>query len=226
MTNNALFYLVFISQIILISYYYPKQILARVSYVFKNYPSEEYPKLYNKAPGYFELGARIYKVFNQIILTLGLMLLCVIGYWDFFDNVNPDANISQAIPFAFWVLQMVPMVLMEITGFAYFKIMRESNKRTKRSAQLVPRRLFDFAIISNVACILFFFYLDGLSFNLANDTFVIILTLLASNIVYGLIIWFNLNGTKINPLQATEDRLKQTTTTINSKLDGLPDHIV
>ena len=46
MSIHILFYALFLSQIILISYYYPKQIIKRIDGVLKNYPPEDYPKLY------------------------------------------------------------------------------------------------------------------------------------------------------------------------------------
>jgi hypothetical protein len=220
MSENILFYVVFLSQIFLVSFYYPKEILNRISYVMKTYPADKYPKLYLKHPDYYQLGQTIFKVINYIILILGLVILFAVGIWDSKSN----GKVSEAIPAAYFFLQMVPMIMMEISGFAYFKLMRKADTRTKRTADLQPRRFFDFvspfafglALIMFIACIVFYHYLEPFRFSLANDTFVIVLTLLLTNILFAGIIFWNLYGKKRDPYQAGTDFKKQVKLTIKS----------
>ena len=43
--SNNLFYIVFLGQILLISYYFPRKLLERMQYVLETYPPAAYPKL-------------------------------------------------------------------------------------------------------------------------------------------------------------------------------------
>ncbi len=220
MLDNILFYFVFLSQIILISFYYPKQITRRIKYVLETYPPSEYPKLYPKNIAYYDIGQRIFRVINQVIFVLGFIILFLIGLW---DN-SSDGKISEVIPLVYFFIQMAPLILIELSEFAYFKLMRKANVRTTRKAELLPRRLFDFispkvvalAVLMNIACIAFFYSLHQFQFDLSNDTFVIAITLTASNIIFAGIIFWNLYGKKLNPHQATKDRIRQIEITVKS----------
>jgi hypothetical protein len=220
MPDNILFYVVFISQILLISFYYPRKILSKISYVLKTYPKSEYPKLYPKQTTYYQRGMLMYRVINIIILLTGFILLFEIGRWDY----SSDRNISEAFPLAYFFIQMMPFIIMEISGFAYFKLMRKADIRTKRQAGLQPRRLFDFvspisvtaAIVLFFTCIAFFYSLHQFQFNVKNDTFVIVITLTLSNLIFAGIIFWNLYGKKLDPYQASKDRLKQVEVTVKS----------
>ncbi len=46
--SNNLFYVAFLSQIFLMSYYFPNKLLARMRHVLTTYPPAAYPKLYPK----------------------------------------------------------------------------------------------------------------------------------------------------------------------------------
>ncbi|VAW45429.1 hypothetical protein MNBD_GAMMA02-169, partial [hydrothermal vent metagenome] len=48
MTNLTLFYVVFITQILLLSIFFPGKILQRMRIIQKKYPKSTYPKLYPK----------------------------------------------------------------------------------------------------------------------------------------------------------------------------------
>jgi hypothetical protein len=220
MPENILFYFVFLSQVVLISFYYPKEILGRITFVLQKYPMDTYPKLYPKTIEFYEKGKLIYRITNQIIFVLGFILMFAVGMWDY----SSDGNIPEMFPFVYWVFQVLPILLMEISGFAYFKLMRKADVRTTRKAGLQPRRLFDFvsptvvglAIFSNIACVLFFFSIHQFHFHLSNDTFVILITLVASNLLYAAIIFWNLYGKKLDPHQSAKDRTRQIKVTIKS----------
>jgi len=173
MPDNILFYLVFLSQILLISFYYPRQILGRIKYVLETHPPEEYPKLYTKPIEYYKTRQSIYRIINQIIFVIGLTLIVAIGLWDY----SSDGTVSEAIPAVYFFIQMVPLILMEISGFAYFRLMRKTDMRTIRKAELHPRRLFDFvsplifaaAIFMNIACLVFFYSIHQFRFDMILD---------------------------------------------------------
>ena len=213
MPDNILFYFVFLSQILLISYYYPKQLLGRIKYVLETYPQSKYPKLYPKSSECYKIRVRDYRIINHIILVIGFILIFAVGRWDY----SSSGEIDQLLPFVYWVVQVFPLVFMEFSGFAYFRLMRKADVRTTRQASLHPRRLFDFisptlvgvAILMNIVCIIVFFYLDKFQFYWGSETFIIAITLVASNTLYAGIILWNLRRKKIDPHQANKDRTRQ-----------------
>lgn len=220
MPHNILFYFVFLSQIILVSWYFPGKILGRVKSVLETYPPSEYPKLYPKPIEVYETGQRIYRIINQIILVVGFILLFAVGLWDY----SSDGRISDLLPFVYFMVQMIPLMLMEVSGFAYFKLMRQADSRTRRKAELQPRRLFDYisptmfgaAIFMNIACILYYLYIDQFQFQWGSDTFVISVTLIAMNSLFAGIIYWNLSGKKMDPYQSGKDRMRQIESTVKS----------
>ncbi len=213
MRENLIFYVVFLSQIFLLSHYYPKRILQRFNSALENYPASKYPKLYNKSPDYYEAGAKIYKIMNRIILLIGLVILISIGYFNLTENYKTESVFS----FFYWMFQMLPIAMMEFSGFSYYKEMRKANKQPYRKAEIRPRRFFDFvspllfstAAIVNVSCFFFIFYLDNFEFEIGSDTFVISLTLIAMNSLFAFIARFNINGQKQDPYQSSTDRNRQ-----------------
>ncbi len=220
MFENILFYPIFLSQILLISYYYPKKIISRMKFVLETYPPEQYPKLYVKPMGFYKYVVRTFKIANQIILAIGIVGIIGLGYLD----MSHEGSIAELIPLIYFMIQILPVFLMEIFGFAYFKMMRKADTRTTRKAELMPRRLFDFvspiavglAIFMFFACLLFFYFLDGFEYDLRNDTFIIFLTLSLSNLFFCVIIYWNIYGKKLDPYQSGKDRIRQIEITVKS----------
>ena len=220
MPDNIIFYLVFLSQIILLSCYYPNQLLKQMKTVLTNYPPDQYPKLYPKPVEYYTRGQRIYQVTNLAILVTGFVLLIAV----FRGDQSPANKISEAVPFGYWVLQILPILIMELLGFTNFKLMRKADTKSTRYAELNPRRLFDFispyvfglAIIMYFACLLFFYNIHQFQFHPSNDTFVIFVTLTLMNLLFAGIIFKNLRGKKLDPHQAHADRMRQIETAIKS----------
>jgi hypothetical protein len=220
MPDNILFYIVFLSQILLASFYFPRKILGRVRSVMEQYPPSKYPRLYSKPIDFYEKGQRNYRKMNQIILVVGFVLMFAVGLWDY----SSDGWINQIFPFAYFMVQVIPLVLMEKTESTLFKLMKEADLRTTRKAELHPRRLFDFispaivglAIFMNVACIWFYLYRDQYQFHWGSDAFVISITLIAMNALFAGIIFRNLHGKKLDPYQASKDRIRQIGVTVKS----------
>lgn len=220
MSNNLMFYIVFLIQILLISFYFPRQIVRRITTIFTTYPPTEYPRLYTKPLKVYAARLKLYRILNHIILGLGIILTAALILRD----APTGEKIPQIIPFTYWVFQVIPLFLMELSGFAYFKLMRQADKRTRRQADLQPRRLFDFispsliglAILLNMVCIVFYFYLDQFHFYWGSDTMVIALSILASNALYAGVIYRNLHGKKLDPYQAKKDRYRQIELSVKS----------
>ncbi len=211
MPDNILFYFVFLSQIILISFYFPRKMLSRIKYVFETYPPSKYPKLYPKPIEYYEKGRRNYRTMNVFILLVGLLLMAVLlGYsgsseWDFGNIVFP-----------FFMVQFIPMMLIEMSSFNYYKLMRKADSRTTRKAELHPRRLFDFvspkliglAVLVYLAFIVFILYIRQFEFPWFGG-YGNIVGMTAINLFFAGIIFWNMYGKKQDPYLAYEDRKRQ-----------------
>jgi hypothetical protein len=220
MSENILFYFVFLSQIFLLSFYYPKEIVGRLNYVFNKYPPAKYPKLYVKPIEEYKKKQRKYQLVNNGIVLLGLLLLIAIGVWDF----SSEGYIAQYVPWIYFMIQALPLIFLEVNGYAYFKSMRNSAVHKIRKAALIPRRLFNFvspmvfaiSIILIVSCLLLYYSMHELEFHPRNDTFVIAISLIFSNLLFGGIIFWNIYGKKLDPYQASKDRLLQIEFTVKS----------
>ena len=210
MPDHFYFYLIFASQILLISFYFPRKMFNRIGYVLTTYPPAEFPKLYPQPIEYYERARHNYRNMNFYILLAGLVLLVGLlfyprsGKWD------------GAIVNAYFILQFAPMLLLEIWTRKYYQRMRESDQSTTRKAELNPRRLFDFispaivglAIIFYFAFIALILYIRQFDFPWFGGYWNIV-GVTAGNLIFAGIIAWNLKGKKRDPYQAYEDRLKQ-----------------
>ena len=223
MPDNIIFYFIFLNQIILISYYYPKKMLSRMTSLIEAYPPSKYPKLYPQSIDVVRKGCRNYRIMNQVILVIGIILMFLYGLLS--SEYDATQKHAEGMPLFYGMLQFIPIILLEISGFKQFKLMREANSKTTRMAVLQPRRLFDFvspvlfgfAILLFLAYVVFEFYLSDFQFT--KNLLIRIITLLVCNLLFAVIIVFNLTGKKIDPHQAPKDRQRQIKFTLNSLIN-------
>jgi hypothetical protein len=220
MSIHILFYALFLSQIILISYYYPKQIIKRIDGVLKNYPPEDYPKLYPESPDKVIAAKARYQLLNQIIFFAGLALMGVYALMS--AGYDDNQKFAEGLPLMFGMVQFIPFMLLEISGCRQFKLMRKANKSTSRSAGLAPRKLFDYvsplSVILAVVLIFAFIFFD-LYINDFVFTSDIIIRIIALCLVHGLFIGLTikqLTGKRLDPHQAVKDRSQQTEFSLQS----------
>jgi len=220
MSINILFYALFLSQIILISYYYPKQIIKRVDGVLKNFPPEIYPKLYPVPVEKVIASKTSYKLLNNIIIVIGLVLLTIHLYISA-DYVGNE-KVAEGLPLMFGMVQFIPFILLEVSGCRQLKLMRKANKSTSRTADLTPRHLFNYvsplsvvlAVVLLLAFVGFDLYINN--FIITSDLIIKVLTLcLVHALFIGLAIW-HLTGKRLDPHQSTEDRSNQTEFSLQS----------
>ena len=211
MPDNILFYAVFLSQTLLISFYFPRKMLKRISYVFATYPPSQYPRLYPEPIAYYEKAQRNYRNLNVAVLLVGLSLLAVFlggsrsGEWDMSNFVFP-----------YFIIQFFPVMLLEIRSFKYYRLMRKTDSRTTRKAELQPRRLFDFisptmiglAVLVYFAFIALILYIRQFDFPWFGGYWNIV-GVTAGNIFFAAIVAWNMYGKKRDPYQAYEDRKRQ-----------------
>jgi hypothetical protein len=220
MSINILFYGLFLSQILLISYYYPKQIIKRIEAVLKSFPPESYPKLYPESVDKVNAAKSRYKLLNQIIIFIGLGLM---GLYAFMAaDYDGNQKFAEGLPLMFGMVQFIPFMLLEVSGCRQFKLMRKANKSTSRTADLTPRHLFNYvsplSVISAITFlfgfILFDLYINN--FTVTSDFIIKVLTLcLVHALFIGLAIW-HLTGKRLDPHQATKDRSNQTEFSLQS----------
>lgn len=215
--ENILFYLVFLSQIFLISYYFPGKLLGRMQSVLELYPPSKYPRLYPKPIEYYRIGHWAFKLINRSILVLGLVILYLIVKVVDHSTFADDGFISEAWPAAYGMLQFLPLLLLEFSEFSQFKLMRQANSASTRKAELRQRRLFNFlspkvfglAVFLFLATIIFDLYVHEFVYDWGHDTYQRAMVMTATNLFLAAIGAWNLYGRKLDPHQALGDRSKQ-----------------
>ena len=212
MIENIVFYLVFVSQLALISVYFPTRILSRVREVIKRYPPEEYPRLYPRPMEDEYRGQQNFRLLNRGAFIIGVVLLGFIIEWEI--RLDGPQEYSVALPAFFGLIQFIPYVLLEISGFRQFKLMRQADTRTLRFAELQPRKLFDYIspawVIATVGLYIGYVIVDVTGMYLSmwetSDTVIRLMTSGLCNLLFGAVIYWNLHGRKPDPYQASKDR--------------------
>lgn len=215
----ALFYIVFLSQIFLLSIYYPGKIRRRVTYILEQFPASEYPKLY---PSHYdqqnvESGNNKLRIFiwiNYAIALVGLAILAMMiksGY-----RPAPEGGDEIFVMFYFF-LQSAPLFYAELKEYKYHKALRENYTAKTRTAELKPRRLFDFVspIGLGAAVVLFItmmvLYISSRDFSAQPNVeiYATIIGMTVMQIMFAAIVSSHLYGKKINPYMSHEDQLTQ-----------------
>lgn len=219
--TDLLFYCTFVSQIFVISFYFPERLLRRMKRVIENYPPEVYPKLYPRSIEYYKIEHRAFKVLCRCIFGLGFLILFVIFKFDQ-STVSEDGFISKAWPGLYGIIQFIPLVLLGFKEVSQFKLMRMANQTTVRKADLRRRTLFDavsptllvstFALFLAVGLLELYtngFALEWKSFE--RSAWLVICNLFMASIGAG-----KLYGRKQDPHQATADRDREVKISLHS----------
>ena len=219
MQEHLLFHIVFLIQILVISYLIPSRIYGRMKYIFDTYPPSAYPKLYPRPVEHYESGRRSYRNLNILILGLGLLILAALV-------ANPhDNDLGSAISVGFYFVQFIPLMILEFSSFKELKLMRNASPRPTRKAELRPRHLFDFispvlfglAVLVYVVFVGVILYMRQFEYEwFGGFTNIAALTLM--NLLFAGIVLWNMYGKKQNPHQSYEDRNKQIETILKSLL--------
>lgn len=222
--TDTLFYITFLSQIFLLSYYLPTKVLDRMQYVLETYPPSKYPKLYPMPLEYYKMGQWGFKLVTRGIVALGFVILYAVIFLVDHSTFADDKYISEFWPALYGVIQFAPLMVLEFTGFSQFKLMRKANTATTRTAALRPRRLLDFVspmlvaitILLYIMVILFDLYVHDYVFDWGHDTLRRAAVITATNVLLGSVGAWNLYGRKQNPHQTNDDRNKQIATALSS----------
>lgn len=223
MGETILFCVVFASQVLLISWFFPRRVISRARYVLQNFPPSTHPRLYPYPPEHFERWLRNIARINLVIVVAGLSIIVVLilgtlgGRWDG-SIVTPwsaSGEWDAAIVIPFFLVQF-PAALgyMHFSGRKLLRAMAKAPPPRVRTTELRRRRLVDFvsptllgvAALANVAFIAFVLY-DYRRFELpwfkaagsiASVAFVLL--------VFSVTIGVALRAQKPDPYQAHQDR--------------------
>ncbi len=219
---EIIFYAVFISQIFLISYHYPKKTYDRNAYVFNTYPASEYPKLYGHskyidAVGELKKATRRYLRINYAIALLGvgvLLAMVLSGYKP--SSIKENENILLVV--FYFLLQSIPHIMAEISAHKWYKHMRNTDRPSTRKAELHPRKLFDFispfslafAVLAFAMWLVYYLYNKGLGTAWDWQSYITIFVMVGLNFVLIALGYRYLRGAKLDPHQARADHHKFT----------------
>ena len=224
-TLTICFYAVFISQVFLLSYYYPRKIHQRIRYVLKNYPPAQYAKLYpmmsaELAEMKCRTGLNRFRNLSIAVALLGIGLLITA----FVQNWSPALFEVEAIVALYAMAQFIPIGILSITEYQQLKLMRMVNRSSKRTSNLQARRLFDFIspifillaiglIVANSGLDI---YLAAVDSKWDSDLLIKILSTNMVHVFFAAMIGYHLYGKKPNPLQSQKDRISEIQTLVKS----------
>ncbi len=112
---DSLFYIAFLGQIFLISWYFPEKILRRMRYVLETYPPEQYPKLYPQSIERYRIGQAVFRAANRIVVVIGLGILLLVMFVIDHSTFADDGYISEFWPMLLGLIQFVPLVSLVIS---------------------------------------------------------------------------------------------------------------
>lgn len=221
MGETILFCFVFLSQVLLISWFYPRRVIGNARYVLRNFPPSTHPKLYPYPPEYFERWQRNIARFNLVmvvagLLIIGLILGALVGGWDsgiFASTRKKDWVEFIVVPF-FLVQFVAGLVYINSSRCKILQAMAKAPAPRVRTTELRRRRLVDFvsptqlvvAALTNVAFIAFVLY-DYRRFELPwFKTAGVIASVAFVLLVFSVSIGIALRAPKPDPYQAHQDR--------------------
>lgn len=178
----------------------------------EKYPASTHPKLYPKSNNFYKNSTRFFGLFNALIFITGWIILYFINE----GALVGETGINPMLPWAYFMIQMMPMFILEIFGFRMSKLMKQADTRTIKSAKLAPRNLFQFispallavVVIAYIGLVIFAYALEGFEFELGSKAFTVSIALLLGYLFFfGMIAWL-IYGKKLDPYQSHEDRIK------------------
>ena len=116
MMDNYLLYTVFLGQIFVLSFYFPKQILKLVKGSMQQHPPSIYPKLYPIEEGVIQTKLKVFSFLNLLVVIVGLGILAV-------SIINGSDDLAgwddQGVLTSFLMLQYLPMLYFGIQSVTY-----------------------------------------------------------------------------------------------------------
>jgi hypothetical protein len=217
-----LFFFVFLSQVLLISWFYPRRVIGRMRHVLQTHPPSTHPKLYPQPPEFYERRLRNYARLNLAIVIAGVSIIAGLilgmlgGEWDgaIVTPFSTSGEWDAAIVTPFFVVQVVAVVYLELSNRRHHQAMAKAAPPRVRTTELRRRRLADFvspavlatAVVMNVAYIAFLLYYRRFGFEwftaAGNIAGVAVMFLLL-----GAAIGWALRAPKADPYRAHQDQV-------------------
>lgn len=223
MGETILFCLVFLSQVLLISWFFPRRVISRGRYVLQHFPPSTHPKAYTHPPEDFERWLRNIERVNLVIVVAGLLIIVGLilgtlgGEWDG-TIVTPWSTSGEwdaAIVVPFFLVQFAAGVgYMSFSSRKFLKALAKAPPPRVRTTELRRRRLVDFvsptmlvvAALTNVAFIAFVLY-DYRRFELPwFQAAGVIASVAVMLIVFSATVGIALRAPRSDPYQAHQDR--------------------
>jgi len=214
MSDSFLLYVVFASQIFVISYLLPFKLQQRALSILNDYPPEQYPKLYP-----IGIQAINKKITQLMLMSRGVLVLgiALVVHGLYTQNTEMLGWDSQSVIMIYYMLQVIPLILLALFGERYFKKMRRVNASKIRKAQLTPRHITHYASMTfiGLTAVVYLLFI-GLVAYISEHPFdgfagyVNVLGVTMLNLFFGACIYMNVYGKKKDPHQSDEDRFKKT----------------
>jgi hypothetical protein len=214
MIEAKAFLAMFIVQLIVLSILFPARLSGRIQAIRTKYPPHQYPQLYPRGP---EAGQRfllMYRLLNTAVAVAGLGLLV----WFFRYTQRPDWDDGpvEALDSAFFLLQMIPVMVLGLVGARANKALRNTLENETRRATLQRRGLFDFVsplivfltVLGYLLFAGFLFYVQKHPFPGFAGFWINIAGVTAIYAAMSFVIYRTMYGMKSNPLQSHADRLR------------------
>jgi len=217
-----LFFVVFLSQVLLISWFFPKRRLSRIRYVLENYPPSTHPKLYGKPIEHYERVARNFARLNFAIVVAGLLIIAglLLGTfateWDgaIVTPFSTSGEWDAAIVTPFVLVQWIPFAYLEISSGSHYRGMAKVAPPRVRTTELRRRRIVDFispamlaaAAFTYVAFVAFILWYNRFGFPWFTASWNIAIVT-AGNLAVAVSVAVAVYGRWPNHYQAHQDRL-------------------
>ncbi|GAB4201492.1 MAG: hypothetical protein Tsb002_38100 [Wenzhouxiangellaceae bacterium] len=214
--HDVIFFLVFASQIVVISVLICGRLLRRIRRLLEQYPATEYPRLYPRPQAEYWVRYALLRFYNRAVIVLGVGLLVALMLWIDHGSFADDGAISEFWPVFYAALQIVPILYLSHFEMKHTRLIRQYDPRRQRSASLQPRRLFDFvspllfsgAVLLMMATIAFDFYAHDFIVDIRHDSLQRTISLLIANLYMAGWGWWMLRGSRTDPHLATHDRYR------------------
>jgi MFS family permease len=233
MGATILFCFVFLSQVLLISWLYPRRVIGNSRYVLQNFPPSTHPKLYPYPPDYLERRLRNITRFNLVMVVAGLVIIglilgTLVGAWDggIFASSRKKAWVEFIVVPFFLVQFVAGLAYMNSSSCKILRAMAKAPPPRVRTTELRRRRLVDFvsptmlvvAALTNAAFIAFVLY-DYRRFELPAFKVVgVIASVALALLVFTVSVGIALRGPKTDPYQAHQDRSNMITQVVKQAL--------
>jgi len=215
--SNALFYIAFLGQILLTSWYFPRKLLGRMQHVCETYPPTTFPKLYTRPIEDYKIAQWKFRMVNRAILALGFVVLFMVMFVIDHSTFADDGHISVVFPLVYGLIQFLPLMALELSEFGQIKQMRKANASTIRKTDLTRRGLFDvvspalvvMTLLFFASAILFDLYAHDFEIIWGHDTVERAIVLTITNLFLAGVGAYTLYGRTRDPYQSSADRTRK-----------------